>query len=215
MEQPHSQIRSFTGDEDFTAAIQQLAAKYPYFDRIIDLCGMPKLQRRDAGFAALLQIMTTQQLSVAAADRIWQRLCDCGADNPETLSKLDNDTLRLCGLSAGKITYARALLAANLDHQALLQLDDTALRQTLLAIKGIGPWSVDIYLLFCLARADAFAPGDLAIQEAARHLLDLPQRPDARQLTAIAEPWKPWRGAAARLLWHYYRHIKGRSGISD
>jgi DNA-3-methyladenine glycosylase II len=156
-------------------------------------------------------------LSLASADAIWARLVQRldTFDAPSMLA-LTEAELRGAGLSGPKIrslrAVARAAQSGALDFLALEAHDDEAVRDRLMAISGIGPWTADIYLLFCLGRADAFAPGDLALQVATQNLMALDGRPSPRELEAIAERWRPWRGVAARQLWAYYRVIKGRSG---
>jgi DNA-3-methyladenine glycosylase II len=128
----------------------------------------------------------------------------------------DDPTLKACGLSQAKLNALRALAEAThagLDLAALAALEAEAAHEALVAVKGIGPWTADIFLLFCLGHPDAFPAGDLALQEAARIALGLKKRPDARKLQQIAERWRPLRGVAARLLWAYYRGVKQRAGV--
>ncbi len=125
---------------------------------------------------------------------------------------LDDATLLGAGLSRPKLRTLRALATAvaagQLDLDALGRADEGAARDALTAISGIGPWTADVYLMFCLGRADVFAPGDLALQAAAQSAMTLPTRPDAAALAAIAERWRPWRAVAARMLWTYYAYEK-------
>ncbi len=128
------------------------------------------------------------------------------------LLRTDDATLRAAGLSRGKVRTLRALseavLAGELDLAALDRAPEEEVREALVAINGIGPWTADIYLLFCLGRGDAFAPGDLALKLAVKSALALDEPPSAAELEAIAEQWRPWRGVAARLLWAFYAHEK-------
>ena len=130
---------------------------------------------------------------------------------------MSDDEMRAAGLSRPKIKTLRAVAAAvkdGLDFDDLASRDDAEVRARLVSISGIGPWTSDVYLMFCIGRADAFAPGDLALQEAARLLMGLDARPSADELEVIAERWRPWRGVAARLLWSYYRVAKAqKSGV--
>jgi DNA-3-methyladenine glycosylase II len=136
---------------------------------------------------------------------------------PQTVLDATDEELRAVGLSAAKIRTvrdaARAVLAGALPLEGLQDLPAEEAHATLVAVKGIGPWTADLYLLFCLGHPDAFPAGDLALQEAARVALDLEGRPDARALAALAERWRPWRGVAAKVLWAYYRLIKARDGV--
>jgi len=121
--------------------------------------------------------------------------------------------LRACGLSRQKIRYAKALAEAGIDYVALRAARTDMVIDTLVAVPGIGPWTVEIYAMFSLGRADVFAPGDLALQEAAKLLLELDERPKERALRDMSQDWAPWRGVAARALWAYYRVAKEREGI--
>ena len=121
--------------------------------------------------------------------------------------------LRACGLSRQKIRYAKALAEARIDFGALREAPDAQVIATLTEVTGIGVWTAEVYAMFSLGRADVFAPGDLALQEAARALFDLEARPSEKALRAMAAEWTPWRSVAARLLWAYYRVVKDREGI--
>src|SRR6185312_17056626 len=127
------------------------------------------------------------------------------------------DKLKRLGLSAPKIKsireIAKAVGAARIDLNAIGDMDADAAHQALVALHGVGPWTADIYLLFCLGHADAFPAGDLAVQEALRIAFNLRKRPDAERLTKIAEAWRPWRGVAAHLLWAYYHAVKKRNVV--
>jgi DNA-3-methyladenine glycosylase II len=122
--------------------------------------------------------------------------------------------LRAAGLSRQKIRYIRALAEAGIDFDALRGVPDDEIVATLVALPGIGRWTAEIYAMFSLGRADVFAPNDLALQEAARLLFALPERPKERALRGMAEAWTPWRTVAAGMLWHYYHHAKSREGIA-
>jgi DNA-3-methyladenine glycosylase II len=174
----------------------------------------PPLRRRPGGFAGLLRIVMGQQVSVAAAEAIWGRLHAAGGDSAEGLARLDDAALRACGLSAQKARYARAIAAADIDFAALADAPQDEAIAALTAIKGVGRWTAEIYLMFCVGRADVFAPGDLALQEGARLLLKLPERPGPRPLEALARDWSPWRAVAARMLWAHYAACKRREGIA-
>ena len=123
------------------------------------------------------------------------------------------DDLRAAGLSRQKIRYAKALAEARIDYTALRTAPTDEVIGTLIAVPGIGVWTAEVYAMFSLGRADVFAPGDLALQEAARVLFDLPARPKERAFREMAEDWRPWRSVAARALWSYYRVVKNREGI--
>lgn len=192
-----------------------LSARDPRLAAALAMTGPLPLRRRAGGFAALLHTICAQQLSVAAADAVWKKLCAADATDPDRFCSRDDEVLRGCGLSRPKIRYARALAEAGIDYAALAEIAEDEAIATLTAVKGIGRWSAEIYLMFSVGRADVIAAGDLALQEAARILFDLPQRPTDRALRTLAEPWSPWRAVAARLLWAYYRLAKNREGISE
>ena len=187
--------------------------------RLIALAGRPALRLQPPGFAGMVSIIVSQQVSVASADAIFKRvLANLSPLSARAMLDADDAALRACGLSGPKMRALRALAHAveheGLDLAALRALDAETAHQALTAVKGVGPWTADIFLLFCLGHPDAFPSGDLALQEAARLALGLKKRPDARGLEAIAERWRPVRGVAARLLWAYYRIAKQQAGIA-
>ena len=176
--------------------------------RIYALAGDPPLRRRPSGFNGLVRVITSQQLSVASAEAIWLSLE--AAVEPFTPSRFlatPEQDLRAAGLSKIKISTLRGLAEAidtgSLDLDALEETEDV-IHARLTALKGIGPWTAEIYILFCLARADAWSPGDLALQVAVKDALELAARPDQALMKELAEAWRPWRAVAARMLWAYY-----------
>ena len=185
----------------------------PRFAPALDACGPLPLRRRPDGFAQLLSAIVSQQVSVASAAAIWARLQAAGIVTPEAIRAVDESALRDLGLSRQKAAYAGALAAAEIDFAALRRMPDAEVIATLVAVRGIGVWTAEIYAMFSLGRADVFAPGDLALQESARLLFGLEDRPKERALRQMAEAWSPWRSVAARALWAYYRHAKAREGI--
>jgi DNA-3-methyladenine glycosylase II len=152
-------------------------------------------------------------VSVASAAAIWKRLEEAGLTEEDAVAAAAPEALRAAGLSRPKIAYAQGLARAEIDFAGLRVRSDDEVIATLTAVKGIGLWTAEIYAMFALGRADVFAAGDLALQEAARVLFDLPERPSPALLRAMAEGWSPWRAVAARLLWAYYRQVKQREGI--
>lgn len=201
--------------DDIAEGCAWLIATEPRFATALEATGPPPLRRREEGYRSLLHAICGQQLSVAAAGSVWTRLCECSADDPDTLLAMDDDALRACGLSRPKIKYARALAEAGLDYDALARMPEDEAIAELTAIKGIGSWTAEIYLMFSVGRADVFAHGDLALQEASRVLFSLDERPAEKPMRVLATAWSPWRGVAARLLWAYYRVIKNREGITE
>ena len=200
-------------DADIARGLDWLVRAEPRFGEALAITGPPPLRRRAEGFGPLLRIVISQQVSVAAAEGIWKRVQAAGADSERGLSGLSDADLRACGLSAAKVRYARAIAEAALDYPALRARPEPEAMAELMAIPGIGRWTAEIYLLFCVGRADVFAPGDLALQEASRMLFSLPDRPNARALDRMAAAWSPWRAVAARQLWAYYAVVKRREGV--
>jgi DNA-3-methyladenine glycosylase II len=179
----------------------------------LPLVGELPLRREPDGFAALLRAIVGQQVSVASARAIWGRLEAAGLTEAPAMAAASDDDLRAVGLSRQKARYGRALAAAGIDFESLRGLPDAEVVRRLVAVPGIGVWTAEIYAMFALGRADVFAPGDLALQEAARILFGLEKRPSERALRVMAEAWSPWRSVAARILWAYYRVAREREGV--
>ena len=193
--------------------VQWLAKAEPRFAEALKLSGALPLRRRPDGFAQLLSAIVSQQVSVAAANAIWGRMRDARLTGPRKIKWASDETLNAAGLSRQKIRYARALADARINYNALRDDPSGVVIATLTEVPGIGVWTAEIYAMFSLGRADVFAPGDLALQEASRLLFKLPDRPSERVLRQMAEGWSPWRAVAARLLWAYYKIAKQRDGI--
>jgi len=190
-----------------------LARIEPRFAHALTLTGPLPLRRRKDGFEALLSAIVSQQVSVAAADAIWGRMRVARLTGPRKVRWASEEELRACGLSRQKIRYAKALATSGIDFAALRAAPTEEVVAILVEVPGIGRWTAEIYAMFSLGRADVFAPADLALQESARLLFDLPDRPTEKALRQMAEPWAPWRAVAARALWAYYRVAKDREGI--
>lgn len=190
-----------------------LGAHDPRFAEALKLTGPLPLRLRKDGFAALLDAIVSQQVSVAAADAIWRRMQAAKRTGPRKIMWASDEELRTCGLSRQKIRYARALAEARIDYGALRDAPTEQVIATLTEVPGIGKWTAEIYAMFSLGHADVFAPGDLALQESARLLFGLEKRPTEREIRTMSEAWTPWRGVAARLLWAYYHVAKQREGI--
>lgn len=190
-----------------------LAAHDPRFAHALRLTGVPPLRRRDDGFADLLAAIVSQQVSTHAARAIWGRMEAAGLTTPDAVLAADDTTLRAPGLSGQKMRYARALAASGIDFDALRSAPDAQVVETLVQVPGIGRWTAEIYAMFSLGRADVFAPADLALQESARRLFALPDRPREAALRKMSDAWSPWRTVAAGLLWAYYRVETDREGI--
>ncbi|WP_375412678.1 DNA-3-methyladenine glycosylase family protein [uncultured Bradyrhizobium sp.] len=203
---------------DLDNAIHALVGQDPRLQPILERAGMPALRQRQPGFAGLAAIVCGQQLSTASAAAIWGRVS--AAFDPfhhDALRRARADRLGRLGLSAAKIktlkNLARELAAERLNLEVLAEEDADAAHATLTRLHGIGPWTADVYLLFCLGHGDAWPAGDLAVQEAVKTGLGLKTRPTAKQMAELAEPWRPLRGAAAHLWWAYYKVLKRRDGV--
>jgi DNA-3-methyladenine glycosylase II len=202
------------------AGLDDLARRDADLARVEAAAGPLPWRRRSVGFAGLLQAIVGQQISNQAAAAIWRRVAALpGATDPAGLAALDDETLRGAGLSRPKVAHARALATAfadgRLEAAALASLDDEAAIAAIAGVRGLGRWSAEVYLLFALERPDVFPAADLALAAAAADLKALPGRPGPAALRDLAEPWRPWRALAARLLWHHWRHLTGRPAMDD
>jgi DNA-3-methyladenine glycosylase II len=202
---------------DVDAGIRQLVKQDPRLEQVLAVAGRPALRRRAGGYAGLAQIITNQQLSTASASAIWGRLTRAYDPlHPEKIRRARATTLARHGLSGAKIRAFKAIAVAirdGLDLDALAELPADDAHRALTELHGVGPWTADIYLLFCLGHADAWPAGDLAVQEAMRLALKLKTRPTEKQMGPLAERWRPLRGVAALLLWTYYRAVKKRDAV--
>lgn len=205
--------RIITSDACIAEGAEWLAARDPRFADLLEQTGPLPLRRQPEGFAALLDAILGQQVSTASAAALRRRMEEAGLMEERAVDAADEEALRACGLSRQKIRYAHALARARLDYDALRVIPDDEVITRLTQVPGIGRWTAEVYAMFSLGRADVFAPGDLALQEAARSFFNLPARPTDRALRAMSEDWRPWRAVAARALWAYYRVIKNREGI--
>jgi DNA-3-methyladenine glycosylase II len=208
----------FETQSDLDDAVHVLVKQDPRLKPVLAATGMPALRQREPGFAGLAHIVCGQQVSTASAAAIWGRLS--AAFDPfdhEAIRKARTDRLGRLGLSGAKIktlkNIARELAADRLNFDVLANEDVDAAHNALTALHGIGPWTADIYLLFCLGHGDAWPAGDIAVQEGVKVGLGLKARPDAKLMIPLAEPWRPYRGAAAHLWWAYYRVLKKRDGV--
>ena len=205
--------RIIRGESCVAEGAQWLCGLDGRFASALAQTGPLPLRLKPDGFAELLSAIISQQVSVASARAIWTRMKAAGLTDPGTVNTASEDDLRAVGLSRQKIRYAKALAEADIDFSSLRTSPTAQVMKVLTEVPGIGIWTAEIYAMFSLGRADVFAPGDLALQESARILFDLPERPKERELQKMAEDWSPWRSVAARLLWAYYRVAKDREGI--
>lgn len=215
----NEQTMLIDSEESLDRGLKALIAQDPAMAELLRIGGRPRLRKREPGLPGLAAIIVSQQVSTASAKAIWARVeARFPALCHDDLLQADDDALRGVGLSSPKIRALRAIAEAIEDGRLSLPALETFSAEEaeahMVAIKGIGPWTARIYLLFCLGHSDAFPAGDLALQEAVRMGFDLPERPDAKAIEIFAERWRPWRGVAAKLLWNYYGAMKsGKEAI--
>jgi DNA-3-methyladenine glycosylase II len=204
---------SLSDSSDFMQGIEELTKRDRDLAKIIDNYGYPPQWNREPGFTTLIRIILEQQVSYASAQATFKRLNEA-VDNlsPASFLLLDDHELKAIGFSRQKTNYGRILAQAvidrTLDLASLEKLADSEIRQKLTAIKGIGNWTVDIYLMMALQRQDVFPSKDLALAIAVQEIKDLAVRPTLLELETIAQTWKPYRAIATKILWHYYLNRK-------
>ena len=197
---------------DLAAAVASLSVAEPRFAGVVQRHGLPALRRADPGLESLLRIVTDQLISLKAGEAIWSRLATkLGPFDPGAVLRSSHDELRALGLSGAKARtfHAAAAAFATGQFRDVDVLGEEEVRRRLLAIPGIGPWTADIYLLMVLRAADAWPAADLALQVAAQDLLVLGERPSTARMVELGSAWRPFRSAAALLLWRHYRGLKG------
>lgn len=205
--------RAIQSQECINEGASFLANIEPRFKSALEVTGELPLRLSPEGFERLLGAIISQQVSVAAANSIWKRLVKANLNGPRKIMRADDGELRAVGLSRQKVRYARALAKSKINFRSLRSMSSEEVINTLTQVSGIGVWTAEIYTMFSLARADVFAAGDLALQESARLLFELRERPSEREIRKMAEKWSPWRAVAARLLWAYYSYSKKREGV--
>ena len=196
-------------ETSFAEALGVLAVQDPDLAEILADLGSPPFWVRKPGFATLIQIILEQQVSLASAKAVFSRLQETISPiTPELFLKLDDTEIKRIGFSRQKTLYGRLLaqstIAGHINLATLGKMDDEDVRSVLKKIKGIGDWTVDIYLLMAMRRPDSLPKGDLALAIAVQKVKRLEYRPSPKELEGIAQIWQPWRGVATRLLWHYY-----------
>ena len=199
--------------DDLASDIEWLCKIEPRFEHAYRETGPIELRTRKDGYASLIRTIIGQQVSVASAEAIWGRLHSAGLIDLASIKSQSEASLRELGLSRQKASYLLSLANADIDFATLPLRDDQQVIDILTSVKGIGLWSAEIYLMFSLRRADVTAAGDLALQEAARILFELDNRPSEKDFRALSQNWSPYRNAASQLLWAYYHIVKGRVGV--
>ena len=199
------------GAEQIAASLDAVAGREPAIARALERAGYPEPRIRQAGFRTLLRTIVGQQVSIAAAASVWRRLEALLGEEmpPAALLAQDFESLRACGLSRQKQGYARSLcelIASGSLNLCDLPANDEEAIAELVRIKGIGRWSAEIYLLFAEGRSDIWPAGDLAVQAGIARILELAERPSEKETRALAEAWRPHRGAVAIFTWHCYNN---------
>ncbi len=199
-------------DETLRPALEALAERDADLARVYGQVGLPPVRRSDEGFSGLIRMIAGQQVSTASAAAIVGRLNQAlPSMSAEGFLHFDDEKLAAIGFSRAKMRYGRALATAiasnDLDPDAFAKMPDEDVMATLMAVPGIGRWTAEVYLLFALQRPDVWPAGDLAVVKALMAAKGLSDKPREAELRLIAEVWRPHRSAAARLLWHYYRHV--------
>lgn len=204
---------------DTTKPCRTLARRDAALKSALRAIGAPHIRRRPGGFEGLFRIIVEQQVSVPSAQAIWKRCLAAFAEEmtPAAVAARGEEGLRALGLSTPKARYVMGLAetvgTGAIDLAALSEADDDAAHRALVALKGIGPWTASIYLLFCEGRSDIWPPGDVALQHAYGAAAGLEGPMSGRELDGLAEGWAPHRGLAAHILWTYYAHLRGRTPI--
>ncbi len=206
-------------EEFFGEAVRELTERDADLARVVEKYGVPPLWVREPGFPTLVYIILEQQVSLASARALYQKLEKTVRPfTPEKFLKLTEVKMRQLGFSRQKSHYTRILAAAikqrQFDLEALHELHDDHAREKLVALKGIGRWTSDIYLLSALRRPDIWPVGDLALATAVQEVKQLRKRPSPEKLEKMSEPWKPFRAIAARLFWHAYLCKRGQNSAT-
>ena len=193
--------------KDIAPSVYKLEKRFRLVERNF---GLPSFDPREKGLLALKKTIVGQQLSIASAAAIWGRFIDADIKDEEILNNQADNQLRDLGFSRQKISYLKSLAKSGLDFDQMETMENEDVINLLTGIKGVGLWTAEIYCIFSLRRLDIFPAGDLALQEAAKHLLDLENRPSEKEMRKIAESWVPYRSVCAIILWHFYRNFKSR-----
>lgn len=202
-------------EADLTRAVKALARACPVMRAAHKALGVPAWRTREGNYPGLARAITYQQVSTKAAATVWARVESLvGKVTPGTILAADIADLRACGLSGQKVGHLRSIAEAandgSLNFRRLAAASDDEARAELVAVKGVGPWTADVYLIFCLGRPDVFPHADIGLSEAYRMILDVEARPPPREFLEIGERWRPYRGVAAHMLWSYINAARER-----
>ena len=193
--------------KDIAPSVYKLEKRFRLVERSF---GLPSFDPREKGLVALKKTIVGQQLSIASAAAIWGRFIEADIKDEEILNNQADNQLRDLGFSRQKISYLKSLAKSGLNFDQMETMENEDVINLLIGIKGIGLWTAEIYCIFSLRRLDIFPAGDLALQEAAKNLLNLENRPSEKEMRKIAESWVPYRSVCAIILWHFYRNFKSR-----
>ncbi len=193
--------------KDIAPSVYKLEKRFMLVERSF---GLPSFDPREKGLLALKKTIVGQQLSIASAAAIWGRFIEADIKDEEILNNKADNQLRDLGFSRQKISYLKSLAKSRLNFDQMETMKNEDVINLLIGIKGIGLWTAEIYCIFSLRRLDIFPAGDLALQEAAKYLLKLENRPSEKEMRKIAESWVPHRSVCAIILWHFYRNFKSR-----
>ena len=193
--------------KDIAPSVYKLEKRFRLVERSF---GLPSFDPREKGLVALKKTIVGQQLSIASAAAIWGRFIEADIQDEEILNNKADNQLRDLGFSRQKISYLKSLAKSGLDFDQMETMENEEVINLLTGIKGVGLWTAEIYCIFSLRRLDIFPAGDLALQESAKHLLKLENRPSEKEMRKIAESWVPHRSVCAIILWHFYRNFKSR-----
>lgn len=202
-----------TNDKELQRAVVELVDAAPIFKQVVTAYGNAPLWKREDGFPTLIQIILEQQVSLASAKAAFDKLVDTSGElTPERFVRFSDQELKGIGFSRQKMKYGRelskAITSGSLDLATLQEYTDEEVRQKLTAVKGIGIWTANIYLLMAMGRPDVWPTGDIALAASYATLKELAERPNNEEMKEIAKEWQPYRSVAARLLWHNYLSAK-------
>lgn len=214
-------MKIITGMDDISEGLEHLARLDPALAPVIEIAGPLELRIHEPGFAGLAHIVVSQMVSRASANAIWARILTGtgtgGAVTAENYLAAPEELRATFGLSRAKATtlegLARAVTEGQIDLDGVVRKEGSAALSELVALRGIGPWTAEVYLMFCGGHPDIFPVGDVALRSAVAHALDLEIRPEAKWLAERATLWSPWRSVAARLFWGYYANIMRRAMV--
>ncbi len=212
-------MKIITGMHDIDEGLEHLARLDPALRPVIEIAGPLELRIHEPGFAGLAHIVVSQMVSRASANAIWARIIagTGGAVTAENYLAASGELRATFGLSRAKATtlegLARAVTEGKVDLDGVVRKEGSAALSELVALRGIGPWTAEVYLMFCGGHPDIFPVGDVALRSAVAHALALEVRPEAKWLAERATLWSPWRSVAARLFWGYYANIMRRAMV--